>query len=469
MTEYLFDGALRWSFGFDNPNKAAVLFACLLPLLWIVWDWSWQKSRPFVTTTAALTGLAAFTALCLTYSRGGLVAATAAFAYLAFRHRKSSRPRARLVATVAILLVAIGILAGTGLATRSVDPITSGDASVGNRLTLWKGALAMAADRPFGFGKGNSGHAYMQWFQPLDHDAGYRTMVSGYLTPLVEYGWPLFALFILILATWWAWADPRASDADRPNPTASGLRASILAFAIAALFSTITESWVLWILPLTAAAILTCKVSRASSLQDRANLIRTILPTTLLAATALLALSTTGLLLSAAAPLTVTFGPADTITLRPHDSDTPPIAIVPDTTILGPTYGHLLREMALNNHVTIQVSPTAHFDPAPTSLILFGSAVALADPKSTIPTTLVCPSPLKPPVAHALLTSANIRAIHLAQIDEDRRGQFWRQNAPPDLIHEIPGVGNRIDWAWSELSPDLISAKNPAVRLTPIQ
>ncbi len=202
MIEYLVNGTLRWSFGFDNPNKAAVLFACLLPVLWIGWDWGWRKSRPTAWAVAGLLILVAFTALCLTYSRGGLVATAAAFGYILYRQwRSRARPtRARLIAASILLVIALSTLVVTGLATRSLTPITTNDASVGNRLDVWTAALAMAADRPLGFGHGNSGQAYMQWYQPLASDAGYRTLVSGYLTPLVEFGWPLFALTILLLA-----------------------------------------------------------------------------------------------------------------------------------------------------------------------------------------------------------------------------------------------------------------------------
>ena len=31
MNEFFYGETLRWSFGFENPNKAAVIFACPLP------------------------------------------------------------------------------------------------------------------------------------------------------------------------------------------------------------------------------------------------------------------------------------------------------------------------------------------------------------------------------------------------------------------------------------------------------
>ena len=75
-----------------------------------------------------------------------------------------------------------------GLGARSTEALGQ-DASVGNRMELWNSALQMAAENVHGFGSGQSGEQYMQWYQPLDRQEGYRTMVNSYLTFLVEQGW----------------------------------------------------------------------------------------------------------------------------------------------------------------------------------------------------------------------------------------------------------------------------------------
>jgi len=84
--EYYYGETLRWSYGFDNPNKAAVLFACAIPLLWYLWQSSWRIGNLWLRVPALLVsaGLLAGAWYCLimTYSRGGLVAAAAALAYL---------------------------------------------------------------------------------------------------------------------------------------------------------------------------------------------------------------------------------------------------------------------------------------------------------------------------------------------------------------------------------------------------
>jgi hypothetical protein len=77
--DFFYGEMLRWSFGFENPNKAAVIFACLVPLLWAAWlvafrlrSSSWQ----IISLIGAAIGfLALWCCLLLTFSRGGLVAA----------------------------------------------------------------------------------------------------------------------------------------------------------------------------------------------------------------------------------------------------------------------------------------------------------------------------------------------------------------------------------------------------------
>jgi hypothetical protein len=41
--DYFYEGVSRWSFGFENPNMAAVVFVCLLPLLFALWSLSWDS------------------------------------------------------------------------------------------------------------------------------------------------------------------------------------------------------------------------------------------------------------------------------------------------------------------------------------------------------------------------------------------------------------------------------------------
>ncbi len=289
--KYFYGETLRWGFGFENPNKAAVLFACALPLLWWGWLAGWRirnriiRALALVAASAAILG--ATYCLCMTFSRGGLVAAGAADVYLfgyawwdewrlrltnaglrgCFGVQQAGRPLAKTAGTAVLPAtnhaaheheprprgkwILSGLLGSgmmvcvlwTGLGERSATAV-GGDASVGNRVVLWKSALQMSVENPLGFGAGKSGEQFMQWYQPLERDEGYRTMVNSYLTFLVERGWFWSTLLILGFLVFWVWTKPSGEGL-----LAAALRASIIGFMGAGLLSTTMEEWKLWIFP----------------------------------------------------------------------------------------------------------------------------------------------------------------------------------------------------------------------------
>src|SRR5690606_38880648 len=132
------------------------------------------------------------------------------------------------------------------------------DRSITNRLEIWKQAPRMMVDAPGGWGIGNSGNAYGQWYQPLDQHELYRTLVNTHLTWLVEVVWPLRFLYVFGLFTavvfCWKWHGRK--------------RFSIplgiwIAFGVAATFSLVAESPWLWILPgLNSIAVLSVRTRR---------------------------------------------------------------------------------------------------------------------------------------------------------------------------------------------------------------
>ena len=89
MNEFFYGESLRWNFGFDNPNKAAVIFACLIPLCWWAWSAAWEIRRAWVRIPSLVFSACAFLAagvcLIMTFSRGGLVAGVVALGYLLAR------------------------------------------------------------------------------------------------------------------------------------------------------------------------------------------------------------------------------------------------------------------------------------------------------------------------------------------------------------------------------------------------
>ena len=220
MNEFFYGETLRWSFGFENPNKAAVVFACLLPLCWWAWMAAWGIRRAGLRIPSLAFSAGVFLAmggcLVMTFSRGGLVAGVAALGYVwalaLWRNRPSENARggtpavesacfagngadgaasSRAVSPAGFLIgwqgilrspkcwlsvFLIGLLAGlaggSGLADRSASALGE-DASVTNRFELWQAGLQMAYENPAGFGSGKSGREFMQWYQAPDRTEGY--------------------------------------------------------------------------------------------------------------------------------------------------------------------------------------------------------------------------------------------------------------------------------------------------------
>ncbi|MDR0532542.1 MAG: O-antigen ligase family protein [Verrucomicrobiales bacterium] len=243
MNEFFYNGIWRMDWGLGNPNKTAALIVLLMIA---VWSLAWVRKWGFWAALVLFTGLG----VCLvhTFSRGGLVALMAGLAPLLWL---APRPwqRRKLAAIVVSVCVMLGALLYLNAHERLGQGMMQEDQSISNRLELWKAAPQMMRDAPTGWGLGNSGKAYMQWYQPLDRTEGYRTMVNSHLTWLVELGWCgrfwyLVAWLMVLLLC-------------RPDGKSGALSLAFgvwLAFAVAAFFSSVAESPWLWIVPLLALA-----------------------------------------------------------------------------------------------------------------------------------------------------------------------------------------------------------------------
>ena len=231
-------GLVRLQLGFDNPNKAAVLLGSLALVLTVA---AFRLKRRGARVAGGVVSALCWGGLLLTFSRGALVAfGVGLLLVLPAIVRRSAGRRIWLVLLMGMTLA----LAAFACRGRFLS-----DASVGNRLEIWRAVPQMVADAVLtGWGLGNAGDAYMGWYQPLRSHERYRTLVSSHLTWLVELGlygrmaycagW-LLALGIGL----WRWRK-------KGDPLAFALW---LSFGIAALFSSVAESPVLWIVPVAVA------------------------------------------------------------------------------------------------------------------------------------------------------------------------------------------------------------------------
>lgn len=238
MNEFFYHGIWRMDWGLGNPNKTAALIAMLMIA---VWSLAWIRKWGFWAALALFTGLG----VCLvhTFSRGGMVALIAGLIPVVWL---APRPwsRQKTIAIGVSACVVIGSLLYLNAHERLGQGVVQEDQSISNRLELWKAAPQMMRDAPTGWGLGNSGKAYMQWYQPLNRTEGYRTMVNSHLTWLVELGW--------CGRFWYLAAWPAVLLLCWPGKRRSILSLAFgvwLTFTVGAFFSSVAESPWLWVVP----------------------------------------------------------------------------------------------------------------------------------------------------------------------------------------------------------------------------
>jgi hypothetical protein len=469
--QYYYNDALRWTFGFDNPNKAAVIFACLFPLSWLIWSLAWKVKSPWIRWPSILltSGMILANAFCLfmTYSRGGVVAALVAGLYLFWKITRFDSGWFKRLHTgkfyggslLGILLVAPFLW--TGLGNRSVEPITNGDASVSHRYVLWRSALEMAVDNPSGFGTGHSGEAYMQWYEPLEMSDGYRTMVNSYLTFLVEQGWLLSALILMIFLVLWFWAIPPKNQSSNFEIIA-GLRASIGAFLVSGFFSTVMEEPLLWIIPgiCAAALIIWCFLLRVGPSRNK------LLVASFCDLAVLLSLYVGGLAQGRLDPLTHKCGLINGLQTVVEIGERTPVVsqtwiVIPDEKILGDNYGKLLRQLILQTGIRLKIQDKTNPIPSDSPLLLVGDAVQATPIPSSLPVVFLSPSIITDGQAAQWIKSCPHLSMVLPGIDEDGRASFWQDCAATakldqHAISTLEGVGLRVDWAW----PNVVTLVN---------
>ncbi len=243
MSEIFFQGFWRMDWGLGNPNKTAALIAILMVA---VWSLAYLRNWLFWVSLVLFSALG----ICLvhTFSRGGMVAAFCGLIPLLVCLRRPL-PVKRIVGVVAAVWVIIGASIYLQAHERYGQGVVQEDRSISNRFVLWKAAPTMMVDAPGGWGLGESGKAYMDWYQPLDRSESYRTLVNSHLTWLVEFGWlgrflyisGWLAVFLICLPT-------------QGNRWLAAPLGIWIALFTGAWFSSVAESLWLWIVPAIALA-----------------------------------------------------------------------------------------------------------------------------------------------------------------------------------------------------------------------
>ena len=255
--DFRFAQMLRWNLGWATPNYAGAFVAMLICVTWVF------QVRGFYQGIQLGIETAGYCLLCKTYSRGALVALVigSTFFLLVTGARATLISRRLWLGRGAMLALAI---IGTGFFGR-VDPReVAHDKSITNRLELWRGGVEMARSSPVrGWGGGESGRGYMNWFQPLSDTPGNRTMVNSYLDVAVCYGG--FGLAgVISLGTALIVAAARMARTESDPLIYGGAGACLVAWATANVFSTLWVEPLLWILPGTVASWIFLETTRSS-------------------------------------------------------------------------------------------------------------------------------------------------------------------------------------------------------------
>lgn len=241
---FYYEGIRRLDWSFGNPNHAAAFIAMLMMATWALAYWN--RRWGFWVALAIFAGLG----VCLvqTFSRGGLVAAgVGSVVLLTFAPRPWPRIR---IGFVVGLVAAFGICASLGTATERYSSSWQGDASVLNRLELWRHVPRMILDAPGGWGLGQSQTAYMQWYQGVDREERFLNLVSLHFTLLAELNWLWRIAYLGLLAIGFVLTFPGRFS--RPLAVPFSIWS---VFCVAGIFTHFSQSWPVYMLPLVALAI----------------------------------------------------------------------------------------------------------------------------------------------------------------------------------------------------------------------
>jgi len=238
MEDLFYNDVWRMDWGLGDPNKTAALIAELMVAVW--WMAYWRRWGFWVAV-----GVFAFLGICLvhTFSRGGLVALIFGLITIAV-YAPRPWPLARCLGIGVTITVMVAMSFAIDAHERYGQGVISQDRSVSNRLMLWRAAPAMMVDAPGGWGIGNSGTAFVRWYQPIEHNEQYRTLVNSHLTWLVEFSWPLRFLYFFSWLVIFLLCLPTNSDRWRVIPLAIWIT-----FGVASFFSSVAESIWLWLVP----------------------------------------------------------------------------------------------------------------------------------------------------------------------------------------------------------------------------
>ena len=253
---YFFQGGhitiLQRGYGGLDNNGAALMLAMGVPLCFFAWDGIQKWYRwGFVLLIPVL-----LHAVMMSYSRGAMLSLIVTSPIYILR----SRRRLQVLAIMAITAFIIPILAGNEIRQRFFSVSESdADASANSRRTSWAIAWQMTKENPiFGLGIRNSNLFTFAYGADMEG----RTIHSQYLQTAADSGLMALALYLGSFVTvWWSLREVRKatvrrvdSEGVRAYATACGLEGSLAVFAFGAIFLSLENFELPYLLMLLGAA-----------------------------------------------------------------------------------------------------------------------------------------------------------------------------------------------------------------------
>lgn len=266
MEFFLPEVRLSWfDAGPSSPNKTGALLACwVVACLWPmlrVRAW-WGMGLSFLLMSVGLMFMLQ------TGSRGALVGVVAGVAVIAAsvllftkveqRNKDLSVASHRLLGWalgLVLLVFVVGYAQALGVSGRMALALGGEDGSTNVRFELYRAGLAMIHAAPGGWGHGQAGEAFGQWYQQIGHGLNFLSLVNSHLTFMADYG----LLFQVLYLAGWAGVFVCVFPHPWTPLRATSLGVWVCLFVTAIFSNVLTLVW-LWLVPV--GLLLACVVQR---------------------------------------------------------------------------------------------------------------------------------------------------------------------------------------------------------------
>lgn len=232
----------RFRLWYNNPNLAAVLLT-EIAILGI--GLCFLRRKWWLYLLGASVFLPSVYFLIKTDSRGGFLALVVGMLCFVIANVRALLKPKVLIAVLLAVAAVVGIVWASGTSGRYTEKFLTQNAD-NNRLDIWSEVPRMMMDSPCGWGIGNSGKAYILWYQKKN-TCLLTDMISAHLTRLVEFGWCGRFLYIFGWVTA-LWIVLRLAFVSKITPPF----ALLSAYGVSGVFNPVQGRWELFALPLAA-------------------------------------------------------------------------------------------------------------------------------------------------------------------------------------------------------------------------